>query len=893
MKTKNFFLVAFCFALLSVTSFAQESKTAPQIFLIGDSTMADKPLADNPERGWGQLLPIFFDKSVSIKNHAVNGRSTKSFIDEGRWNTVLSQLKKDDWVFIQFGHNDEKKEDPTRYAAPQTGYKNNLTRFVNDVRAKGANPILLTPVMRRRFDAQGKFFDTHEDYPAVVRSLAKDLKVPLIDLHRTTQTLIEDHGIEGSKQIFLHIAAGAYKSLPEGKIDDTHFSEYGAKKVAGLVVANLRSTFSPLAQYLLTVPTTALNQTVTVQVDKPGASISGHQFGVFFEDINFGADGGIYAELIKNRSFEFPDALMGWKKIDANAKGEMKILEHENAKNNLHFVRLKNDLNSSGFGIANNGFRGIGVAQNARYNFSVQARNISRKPINLRLELINASGQKIAQAAIKNISGDWKNYEAILKASATEPKATLNVIVESGNEVDLDMVSLFPQNTWKGRKNGLRADMVQLLAEMKPAFVRFPGGCIVEGRNIEERYQWKTTIGDPAERKLIVNRWNMEFLSRNPQRAASDYFQSFGLGFYEYFLLCEDIGAEPLPILNCGMACQFNSKELVPLNQLDPYIQDALDLIEFANGSILTKWGKVRAELGHPAPFNMKLLGVGNEQWGPQYIERYQEFAQVLKKKAPNVALVTSAGPSPAGELFKFLWEKLREQKADIIDEHYYQSPQWFYDNVHRYDNYPRTGPKVFAGEYAAHVSEKGRPDRPNNWEAALAEAALITGLERNADLVTMASYAPLFGNVDAWQWSPNLIWVDTLHSFGTPSYYVQKMFSLNQGTQILPVKINGEIKQEGLYASAVKDTRSNEVVVKLVNAGTNKNEVSLDLAGLSAIASSKAITLTAPELKAENSLSAPQKVAPTEQTLKITTSKFKYELPANSFVVLRFKLKN
>lgn len=637
-------------------------------------------------------------------------------------------------------------------------------------------------------------------------------------------------------------------------------------------------------------PANAQTRTVTVQVDKPGATVSGKQIGIFFEDINFGADGGIYAELVKNRSFEFPQAMMGWTRLERGSTGSLNVMTRESVGNNNYFMRVKAESATGVFGLTNSGFRGIGVSKGEAYNFSVQART-SGKPVNLRVELVGANGQKLAEAVVKVITSDWKRYAAPLIVSATDAKALLNVVVEGGGTVDLDVVSLFPQTTWKGRPNGLRADLVQLLADMKPGFLRFPGGCIVEGRELETRYQWKTTIGKVDERKLIVNRWNTEFKSRNPARAAEDYYQSFGVGFYEYFQLCEDIGAEPLPIINCGMACQFNTKELAPLDQLDPYIQDALDLIEFANGSVVTPWGRKRAAMGHPAPFNMKMLGVGNEQWGPQYIERYEIFARALKAKHPKIKLITSAGPDPGDDRFRFLWDKLRELKADIVDEHYYKPPQWFYDNVNRYDDYPRTGPKVFAGEYAAHARQQGRPDTPNTWEAALAEAALMTGLERNADVVEMASYAPLFGHVDAWQWSPNLIWFDNLRSFGTPSYYVQKLFGQHQGTTLLPVLLDGSAKngQQNLYASAERDARTGEVILKLVNSATTPNEVRVNLAGVKRIEKvGKAVVLTSVDLKAENSLDAPRKVVPTEQPLNVKTAEFNYTLSPQSLTVLR-----
>ncbi|MBI1764581.1 MAG: carbohydrate binding domain-containing protein [Acidobacteria bacterium] len=641
-----------------------------------------------------------------------------------------------------------------------------------------------------------------------------------------------------------------------------------------------------LAFWLLAQPFKAHTQshTITVQVDKPRAAVSPNQYGIFFEDINFGADGGIYAELIKNRSFEFPAGLMGWSKLGAT--GEARVLESENRQtNNRHYLQLR------GTGISNNGFRGIGISQGAEYLFSLQARNTGGAPVGLRVELVNASGKPVAQARLRGIKGDWKTYRFTLRATATEANAQLNLIPESGGALDLDVVSLFPKATWSGRAKVLRADLVQLLKDLQPAFIRFPGGCIVEGRNLSERYQWKTTLGDPAERKLLINRWNLEFKTRNPERAPADYFQSFGLGFFEYFELCEDVGAEPLPILNCGMACQFNTGELVPLDQLDPYIQDALDLIEFANGSVVTPWGRKRAELGHPTPFNMKLLGVGNEQWGPDYIPRYEAFAKAIKAKYPNITLVSSAGPFPDGDRFNFLWDKLRALNADSVDEHYYRPPKWFLDNANRYNDYPRTGPKVFAGEYAAHVTVQGRPDRPNNWEAALAEAAFLTGLDRNADVVTMASYAPLFAHVDAWQWSPNLIWFDNLRSFGTPSYYVQKLFSQQRGTDILPVTVNGAAQngQQQLYTSALWQGKTNEVILKLVNTSPTSMIVHINLSGAGRITKpAQVIRLASDDLKTENSLDAPKRLAPVEQQAVLKAAEFDQTLPPQSLTVLR-----
>ena len=528
--------------------------------------------------------------------------------------------------------------------------------------------------------------------------------------------------------------------------------------------------------------------TIKVQVDKPGARINPAMWGIFFEDINFGADGGLYAELVKNRTFEFPDPLMGWIKISpSNARGEISVREDGPfAPANPHCVRIQSE-GTAPFGISNEGFRGMGVRKGETYHFSAQIRGVTGSPV-LLVQLYGADGSLLDSVPLGEFSSSWKKCTATLHPNDSDAKARLALLVEGKGAVDLAMVSLFPEKTWKNRPGGLRADMVQMLADLKPGFLRFPGGCIVEGSVLERRYQWKNTIGPAEGRKLLINRWNYEFM----HRPAPDYFQTFGLGFFEFFQLCEDIGAEPLPILNCGMACQFNSGELVPLDQLDPFIQDALDLIEFANGSATSLWGAKRAALGHPQPFNLKMLGVGNEQWGEQYLERYARFAKVLKEKHPEILLVSDAGPSPADDRFNFLWPKLRELKANIVDEHCYANPIWFLAHTHRYDNYDRNGPKVFMGEYAAQSVAIVSPKNRNDLECALAEAAYLTGLERNADVVRMASYAPLFANVDAWQWTPNLIWCDNLRVYGTPSYYVQQLFSRNRGDVVLPVDLAG-----------------------------------------------------------------------------------------------------
>jgi alpha-L-arabinofuranosidase len=649
--------------------------------------------------------------------------------------------------------------------------------------------------------------------------------------------------------------------------------------------------FLALALAAVLNQTTLNAATIEVQADKPGAKINPAMWGIFFEDINFGADGGLYAELVKNRSFEFPDPLMGWIKISPSlAHGDLSVRDDDPFDtNNPHYARISSE-GTAPFGISNEGFRGMGVRQGETYDFSAQIRGVDGSPT-LRVQLYGGDGTLLDSADLQDFSPGWKKYTATLHPRDTDAKARLAVVLDGKGTVDLDMVSLFPQHTWKNRPGGLRADMVQALADLHPGFLRFPGGCIVEGSVLERRYQWKNTIGPIEDRHLLIDRWNYEF----QHRPTPDYFQSFGLGFFEYFQLCEDIGAEPLPILNCGMACQFNSGELCPLDQLGPYIQDALDLIEFANGATNTIWGAKRAALGHPEPFNLKMLGIGNEQWGPQYIARYVKFARVLKEKYPDIQLVSAAGPDPADQRFQFAWSKLSSSHADIIDEHSYAKPDWFYASAHRYDHYERTGPKVFMGEYAAQSVGVVSTKNKNNLECALAEAAFMTGLERNADVVRMASYAPLFANTEAWQWTPDMIWVNSLQVYATPNYYVQQLFSRNRGDVILPVKLDGiETSATGiqsLYASATRDDQAGEIIVKAVNPEANASAVEIKLDGVSKVEpEGEAITLAGDDLNAVNSMDQPEHISPVETKFEDAAANFTCTLPAHSMTVLRIK---
>ena len=626
---------------------------------------------------------------------------------------------------------------------------------------------------------------------------------------------------------------------------------------------------------------------IAIAADRPGAAIASTMYGVFFEDINLAADGGIYAEKIKNRSFEFPDPLMGWKRAAVEgARGSFSSRRDEPpSPANPTYLRVTGEAGR--FGVTNDGFRGIGIRQGEKYTVSLLARRRGDGPASLAVEFENANSRPQGATTISGLTTSWARYRGTIAATETSASRTrLRVLLEGPGTVDIDMVSVFPADTWQGRENGLRRDLVELLRDMKPGFVRFPGGCIVEGRFLESRYQWKHTIGEPSERQLVINRWNDEFANR----ATPDYYQSFGLGFYEYFLLSEDLGAEPMPIVNCGMACQFNSGELAPLDAIGPYIQDALDLIEFANGPVTSPWGAKRAAMGHPKPFNLKLLGVGNEQWGPQYIERFALFEKILKAKHPEIALIASADPFIRSDNFPWQWDQLRALRADIVDEHFYQPPSWFLDNVGRYDSYPRQGPKVFVGEYAAHLPGTGPNGmRPSTLEAALAEAAFMTGLERNADIVTMSAYAPLLAHIDGWQWTPNLIWFDNLRSFGTPSYHAQRLFGANLGKAMLPVAVGGKPGngEGGLYTSAASGEQPGSAIVKLVNTTAESKAVRFDWPAASRLAPGTVSVLSG-RPGDENTFADPGRVAPRVWADAVDPTAV-WTVPAHSISVIRF----
>ena len=631
-------------------------------------------------------------------------------------------------------------------------------------------------------------------------------------------------------------------------------------------------------------------QTAVMEVNtkKAGAPIQNTMYGLFFEDINYAADGGLYGELVKNRSFEFPQHFMGWQTF-----GKVTLKDDGPFERFPHYVRLSHPGHSDRrTGLVNEGFFGIGVQKGETYRFTVWARS-PKGTAQILVQLIDPSTmgerQEFVGAQLKVMNDKWARYEVLLQSPVTMNKAALRIYLSGRNTIDLEHVSLFPVNTFKNRENGLRRDLAQALADQHPGVLRFPGGCIVEGVDLATRYQWKNTIGPVENRPLNENRWEYTF----PHRFYPDYFQSYGLGFFEFFQLSEDIGAEPLPVLNVGMSCQFqnrnNPKAHVPVDELKPYIDDCLDLIEFANGDTTTTWGKKRAEMGHPAPFNMKYLGVGNEQWDTLYFERLEPFVKAIRAKYPEIKLIGTSGPDSEGKKFDIGWKAMKQQKVDLVDEHFYRPESWFLNSGLRYENYDRKGPKVFAGEYACH----GKGKKWNHYETSLYEAAFMTDLERNADVVHMTAYAPLLAHVEGWQWRPDLIWFDNTRMFKTVSYYVQQMYATHKGTHVLSLTMDGkpvagQEGQNGLFASAVTDKDRGEVIVKVINTSKQEQPIQLNLQGMKGDLQASTLTLSHSEMDDENTLDQPEKIVPVKGVAKCETSKkgavLADRLPAMSF---------
>lgn len=509
---------------------------------------------------------------------------------------------------------------------------------------------------------------------------------------------------------------------------------------------------------------------LVVNLDTMGPQVSPILYGVFFEDINHSVDGGLYAELVRNRSFEHPNQLEGWLIEPDNSTLITATVETANPlnENNPHYLKLITQRAESGIRIINIGYDGIPVKEEQQYFFSMYARIETQTSVPVRISIEDAKGNVCADGWLEIVGNQWQKYRLRLSAhrDCRDTRLVIRPQFQGGPCIlCLDMVSLFPCDAWNGI---MRSDLVEMLSDLRPGFLRFPGGCLVEGYSLSNAYRWKDTVGPVENRKTNVNLWG--------------YHQSYGIGFHEYFLLAKYLDAEPVPVLNAGISCQVRGAQFAPMNEMKNWVQDALDLIEYANGPATSGWGSKRAANGHEEPFNLKYLGIGNENWGEEYQRRFKLFQEAIKATYPEIKLIFSCPPEYQGPAFDQAWRWARNNEVDLVDEHIYASPEWFLANSDRYDSYDRQGPKVMVGEYAAHVT-----GRRNNLQAALAEAAFMTGLERNSDVVHMASYAPLFNRMGWSQWVPDLIWFNDKQVYGTPSYYVQKMFSTNRADIVLP----------------------------------------------------------------------------------------------------------
>ncbi len=640
----------------------------------------------------------------------------------------------------------------------------------------------------------------------------------------------------------------------------------------------------------------AQDNTITVQTAKLGAPVQSTMYGIFFEDINYAADGGLYAELVMNRSFEFPNHFAGW-----DISGKVSLQNDGPFDKNPHYVRLAPSGHAHKHTmIENSGFFGMGIKKGAEYKFSVWARCPEGGSSKIWIDLVDnatmGEDQKVANAGVEIQGKEWKKYTVVMTPNKTLERAHMRVWGDSKVTTDLEHVSLFPVDTYNGDENGMRKDLAQALYDMHPGIFRFPGGCIVEGTDLESRYQWKNSVGPVENRPLNENRWHYTFTSRY----YPNYYQSYGLGFYEYFRLSEQIGAEPLPVLSVGLSCQYQNeirdekKVHVAMEDLQPYIDDCIDLIDFANGDpAKNKWAKLRADMGHPAPFNLKFIGVGNEQWdykdNKAFSKRLKVFMDAIRKAHPEVKIVGTSGPNSEGQDFDLGWTAMKELKADLVDEHFYRDINWFKNEMYRYDEYDRKGPKVFAGEYACH--DRGK--KYNHAGASIYEAAFMTNLEKNADIVHMATYAPLFAHVEGWQWRPDAIWFDNLRSAKTVSYYVQALYAQNKGTNVLATSqsVVTPKGQDGIFSSAVYDAETGEYIVKVINTTESAKSIAIKLEGMKgAISKVNTITLDCSDYEMENTVDNPNAIVPQEALLKADGNTINATVAGKNFVVFKAK---
>lgn len=609
--------------------------------------------------------------------------------------------------------------------------------------------------------------------------------------------------------------------------------------------------------------------------------ISDLLMGIFYEDINYAADGGLYAELVQNRGFEYDLADKLHRDHSWNSKKAWSVLNAESFQistespvhtNNKHYAILKAD--GENVALVNEGFDGIPVTAGESYNFSTFARSPEIKTGRLLVKLIDKDGNIVAESHTGRLNKNWKKYEIVLTVAKSIIDARLVIEPQFKGRVDLDIISLFPQKTFKGHKNGLRADLAQTLADMKPSFVRFPGGCVAHGDGLNNIYHWKHTIG-PIEERI-------------PQRNIWNYHQSYGLGYYEYFQFCADIGAEPIPIVAAGVPCQNSAHHAcalggqqggIPMSEMDDYVQDILDLIEYANGDVKSEWGSKRAEAGHPKPFNLKYIGVGNEDLITDiFEERFTMIYNAVKDKHPEITVIGTVGPFYEGTDYREGWDLADQLEIQIVDEHYYNPPGWYIHNQDFYDKYSRSRSKVYLGEYAAHL-----PGRPNNIETALTEALHLCNIERNGDIVIMTSYAPLLAREGFTQWNPNLIYFNSTEVKPTVGYWVQHLFGNNVGDEYISSSIELSNKWDAvskrIAKSIVRDSKTGDIIVKIVNLLPVVVNTTLDMSELN----------IANETVEKSVLTG----TPDDREAKPITSTIKFEeqntLPPYSLTILRF----
>lgn len=623
---------------------------------------------------------------------------------------------------------------------------------------------------------------------------------------------------------------------------------------------------------------------------KPAAkAISPDLFGIFFEDINYAADGGLYGELVQNRSFEYVPSdhegwhpLTGWDYLhEGYATGSVSV---ESAAplhaNNPHYVQLRIETPfQKGIGLKNNGFDGIALKMGEKYDFSLWARVHSGAAVPLLVQLRDKQGAVLAETTLPAQAAGWQQYRATLAPTAAAPEASLVVLATGPGVVDVDMVSLFPQKTFHNRPNGLRADLAQVIGDIKPRFVRFPGGCLAHGDGLDNIYDWKKTIGPVEQRVAQRNIWG--------------YHQTAGLGYFEYFQFCEDIGAKPLPVVAAGVSCQNSGgtwriggvgQQCVPLADMAAYTQDVLDLIEYANGPATSTWGAKRAAAGHPAPFNLEYVGIGNEdKITPGFEERFKLIYGAVRAKYPKIKVIGTVGPSPKGEDYDKGWALASQLRVPLVDEHYYEKPKWFLTNNHRYDTYDRARPKVYLGEYASWG---------NTLFNALAEAAYMTALERNADVVHLASYAPLLAKEGHTQWNPDLIYFNNSTVVPTANYYVQQLFGQNQGTEYVAGVVAppaGAVADTTVAASCVRDVQTGDVILKLVNASASAQPFQVDLSGFKGLNLAATRTVFSGDKEAKNTFASPRTVLPKTADYK-AKPRFLYEAQPYSLTVIRLR---